>query len=138
MAASLRELRQRRQSVTATKKITKAMELIASSRVIKAQQAAARALPFTRELNRAVSAVAEYSHVDHPLTREGLRAYLTREPEFRLLGDYADGDAACGGARQVDLEAESHVAREADVDLLTRDQVLGACHRLCSSGFRCH
>ena len=31
---------------------------------------------------------------DHPLTREGLRAYLTREPEFRLLGDYADGDAA--------------------------------------------
>jgi F-type H+-transporting ATPase subunit gamma len=70
MAASLRELRQRRQSVTATKKITKAMELIASSRVIKAQQAAARALPFTRELNRAVSAVAEYSRLDHPLTKE--------------------------------------------------------------------
>ena len=31
---------------------------------------------------------------DHPLTREGLRAYLAREPEFQLLGDYADGDAA--------------------------------------------
>lgn len=70
MAASLRELRQRRQSVTATKKITRAMELIASSRVVKAQQAAARALPFTRELNRAVSAVAEYSRMDHPLTRD--------------------------------------------------------------------
>lgn len=69
MAASLRELRQRRKSVTATKKITRAMELIASSRIIRAQQAAARALPFTRELNRAVSAVATYSHLDHPLTR---------------------------------------------------------------------
>lgn len=70
MGASLRELRRRRQSVTATKKITRAMELIASSRIVKAQQAAARALPFTRELNRAVSAVAEYSRLDHPLTRD--------------------------------------------------------------------
>ncbi len=69
MPATLRELRQRRKSVTATKKITRAMELVASSRIIRAQQAAARALPFTRELNRAVSAVANYSHLDHPLTR---------------------------------------------------------------------
>jgi F-type H+-transporting ATPase subunit gamma len=69
MAASLRELRQRRKSVTATKKITRAMELIASSRVLKAQQVAARSLPFTRELNQAVSAVATYSNTDHPLTR---------------------------------------------------------------------
>jgi F-type H+-transporting ATPase subunit gamma len=70
MPASLRELRQRRKSVTATKKITRAMELIASSRIIKAQQVAARALPFTRELNRAVSAVANKSRMNHPLTRE--------------------------------------------------------------------
>jgi F-type H+-transporting ATPase subunit gamma len=69
MAASLRELRQRRKSVMATKKITRAMELIASSRVLRAQQVAARALPYTRELNRAVSAVSAYSHLDHPLTR---------------------------------------------------------------------
>ncbi len=68
MPASLRELRQRRKSVTATKKITRAMELIASSRIIKAQQIAARALPFTRELNRAVSAVANKSRLNHPLT----------------------------------------------------------------------
>ncbi|MCA0294902.1 MAG: F0F1 ATP synthase subunit gamma [Actinobacteria bacterium] len=70
MPASLRELRQRRKSVTATKKITRAMELIASSRIIKAQQVAARALPFTRELNRAVSAVANKSHLHHPLTQD--------------------------------------------------------------------
>mgnify|MGYP003382099184 CR=1 FL=1 len=87
MAASLRELRQRRQSVTATKKITKAMELIASSRVIKAQQAAARALPFTRELNRAVSAVAEYSRLDHPLTKEMEETNVKRAAVFFITSD---------------------------------------------------
>jgi len=70
MGSSLRELRQRRKSVSATKKITKAMELIAASKVIKAQQQAHRALPYTRELNRAVSAVATHEIYDHPLTRE--------------------------------------------------------------------
>ena len=69
MGANLRELRQRRKSVTATKKITKAMELIAASKVIRAQQVAHSALPYTRELNRAVSAVAMHAQVDHPLTR---------------------------------------------------------------------
>ena len=40
MPASLRELRQRRRSVQTTKKITRAMELIAASRIVRAQQAA--------------------------------------------------------------------------------------------------
>jgi F-type H+-transporting ATPase subunit gamma len=66
----LRELRQRRDSVTTIKKVTRAMELIASSRIIKAQQRAHAAAPFARELTRAVSAVATYSNVDHPLTTE--------------------------------------------------------------------
>ncbi|HET9646841.1 MAG TPA: F0F1 ATP synthase subunit gamma [Microlunatus sp.] len=70
MAASLRELRQRRSSVTTIKKVTRAMELIAASRIIKAQQRAHAAAPYARELTRAVSAVASYSNVDHPLTTE--------------------------------------------------------------------
>jgi F-type H+-transporting ATPase subunit gamma len=52
------------------KKITRAMELIAASRIIKAQQRAQAAAPYARELTRAVSAVATYSNVDHPLTTE--------------------------------------------------------------------
>ncbi len=52
------------------KKITRAMELIAASRIIKAQQRAQSAAPYARELTRAVSAVATYANVDHPLTRE--------------------------------------------------------------------
>ena len=69
MPASLRELRQRRTSVTATQKITRAMELIAASRIIKADRAARAALPYTSLLNRAVATVAQ-SAVDHPLTTE--------------------------------------------------------------------
>ena len=70
MPASLRELRQRRASISTTKKITRAMELIAASRIIKAQQRAQAATPYARELTRAVSAVATYSNVEHPLTTE--------------------------------------------------------------------
>ncbi|MBI4900039.1 MAG: F0F1 ATP synthase subunit gamma [Actinobacteria bacterium] len=70
MPASLRQLRERRRSVQTTKKITRAMELIAASRIVKAQQAAQESLPYTRELNRAVAAVASFSGYDHPLTHE--------------------------------------------------------------------
>ena len=70
MAATLREYRARIKSTQATKKITRAMELIAASRIIKAQQRAAAATPYARELTRAVSALATFSHVDHPLTTE--------------------------------------------------------------------
>jgi F-type H+-transporting ATPase subunit gamma len=70
MPASLRELRERRASVSTIKKLTRAMELIAASRIVKAQQRAAAAGPYARELTRAVSAVATYSNVDHPLTTE--------------------------------------------------------------------
>ncbi|GAA0924589.1 F0F1 ATP synthase subunit gamma [Kribbella koreensis] len=46
------------------------MELIAASRIVKAQQRAKAAGPYARELTRAVSAVATFSNVDHPLTTE--------------------------------------------------------------------
>ena len=58
MALSLREYRARIKSTESMKKITRAMELIAASRIIKAQQRAAAATPYARELTRAVSAVA--------------------------------------------------------------------------------
>ncbi|RNL80017.1 F0F1 ATP synthase subunit gamma [Nocardioides marmorisolisilvae] len=70
MAVSLREYRARIKSTESMKKITRAMELIAASRIIKAQQRAKQAAPYARELSRAVSAVATYSNVDHPLTTE--------------------------------------------------------------------
>ena len=70
MAVSLREYRARIKSTESMKKITRAMELIAASRIIKAQQRAQKAAPYARELTKAVSALATYSDADHPLTTE--------------------------------------------------------------------
>ena len=69
MGAQLRVYRRRIKSVKATKKITKAMELIASSRIVKAQQRVQAATPYTRELTRAISAAASHGNTDHPLVR---------------------------------------------------------------------
>jgi F-type H+-transporting ATPase subunit gamma len=70
MALSLREYRARIKSTESMKKITLARELNAASRIKKAQQRAQSAAPYARELTRAVSAVATYSSVDHPMTKE--------------------------------------------------------------------
>jgi F-type H+-transporting ATPase subunit gamma len=70
MAAQLRAIRRRIRSVQSTAKITRAQELIASSRIIKAQQRVRDARAYDREITRAVSAVVSRSgQVDHPLTR---------------------------------------------------------------------
>jgi F-type H+-transporting ATPase subunit gamma len=70
MGAQMRVYRQRIRSVQATKKITRAMELIAASRVVKARQRVTESTPYARALTRAVSAVATFSNVEHPLTTE--------------------------------------------------------------------
>ncbi len=71
MAGQLRVYRRRIRSVQATKKITRAMELIAASRIVKAQQRVAESTPYAEAITRAVSAVASYAgNVDHPLTTE--------------------------------------------------------------------
>ena len=66
----MRVYRQRIRTVQATKKITRAMELIAASRVVKARQRVSESSPYAKALTRAVSAVATWSNVEHPLTTE--------------------------------------------------------------------
>jgi F-type H+-transporting ATPase subunit gamma len=69
MAAQLRAIRRRIRSVQSTAKITHAQELIASSRIIRAQQRVRAAEPYAREIIRAVTAVVSRSaQVNHPLT----------------------------------------------------------------------
>ncbi|MFI1394921.1 F0F1 ATP synthase subunit gamma [Streptomyces sp. NPDC020681] len=70
MGAQLRVYKRRIKSVTATKKITKAMEMIAASRIVKAQRQVAASTPYATELTRAVTAVATGSNTKHPLTTE--------------------------------------------------------------------
>ncbi|MES4904934.1 MULTISPECIES: F0F1 ATP synthase subunit gamma [unclassified Streptomyces] len=70
MGAQLRVYKRRIKSISATKKITKAMEMIAASRVVKAQRQVAASTPYASELTRAVGAVATGSTTQHPLTTE--------------------------------------------------------------------
>jgi F-type H+-transporting ATPase subunit gamma len=70
MAGRLRVLRRRIRTVGQTKQITKAMELVATSRIAKAQQRVEASLPYTNELTRALSALASNSTTDHPLLVE--------------------------------------------------------------------
>jgi F-type H+-transporting ATPase subunit gamma len=71
MPAQLRAIRQRIRSIQSTAKITRAQELIASSRIIKAQQRVRDAAPYAREITQAVEVVVSRSaQIDHPIVRE--------------------------------------------------------------------
>ncbi len=71
MGAQLRLVRRRISSVQSIAKITRAQELIASSRIVRAQQQMRAAEPYARELTRAVEAVISRSTtINHPFTEE--------------------------------------------------------------------
>src|SRR5919204_2533734 len=70
MGAQLRVYRRQIKSVQSTKKITKAMELIAASRILKAQARVAAAKPYARELTDALTALASNANLDNPLLVE--------------------------------------------------------------------
>ena len=71
MGAKLRIVRRRIRSVQSTKKITRAMELIASSRIVRAQQRVESSRPYAEELTRVMEDVASRSaSLDHPLLEE--------------------------------------------------------------------
>jgi F-type H+-transporting ATPase subunit gamma len=66
-----RVLRRRIRSVESTKKITRAMELIAASRIVRAQQAIAAARPYVAKMGEVVAHLADTPDAaDHPLFRQ--------------------------------------------------------------------
>lgn len=95
MGAQIRVYRQRIRSVSATKKITRAMELMAASRVVKARTAVLESAPYTHALTKALSALATHSNYDHPMTTEAenpTRAgVLILTSDRGLAGAYASG-----------------------------------------------
>ena len=70
MAATLRELRGRIRSAGSIKKITKAQELIATSRIAKAQARVEAARPYAVEITHMLTNLANESALDHPLLVE--------------------------------------------------------------------
>jgi F-type H+-transporting ATPase subunit gamma len=67
MGAQLRVYRRRIRTVQSTRKITKAMELIAASRIAKAQARMQAARPYAEELTRALAALGKNATVTHPM-----------------------------------------------------------------------
>ena len=78
MAATLRELRGRIRSAGSIKKITKAQELIATSRIGRAQARLQSARPYAFEITRMLTTLADEAALDHPL--------LVERPEPKRAG----------------------------------------------------
>jgi F-type H+-transporting ATPase subunit gamma len=88
-----RVLRRRIKSVQSTKKITKAMELISASRIVKAQQRVAAARPYSEQITAVISNLAAAGgEVSSPLLvqREDVRtvAYVVITSDRGLAGAY--------------------------------------------------
>src|SRR3954471_11722020 len=92
-----RQLRRRIRTVNSTKKITRAMELIAASRIVKAQQRVAAARPYAELLTEAIRnlSAASGGGVSHPLLaqRDEIRtvAFVVIAADRGLAGGYNSG-----------------------------------------------
>lgn len=93
MAGKLRQIRRRIRSVQSTKKITRAMELIAASRIVRAEQRVRAALPYAEQITRVIANVARVGGGgDHALlqVREPVRrvGYVVLTSDRGLAGGY--------------------------------------------------
>jgi F-type H+-transporting ATPase subunit gamma len=95
MAATLRELRGRIRSAGSIKKITKAQEMIAASRIGKAQARLQEARPYADEITRVLTTLAQEAALDHPLLVENPEpkraAVLVVSSDRGLCGAYNSG-----------------------------------------------
>ncbi len=122
MGAQLRVYRRRIKSVQATKKITKAMELIASARIVKAQNRLQASMPYLTQLVDAVSAAASHASdvSKHPLTAKS-------ENQVRAAVLVITGDRGLAGAYSSNAikEAEALTRNLADKGMSVVPYVVG-------------
>ena len=67
MAGQVRVLRRRIRTTRSTKKITKAMELVATSRIAKAQARVLASRPYATAITEVLTALASNANINHPL-----------------------------------------------------------------------
>ena len=109
-----RILRQRIKSVQSTKKITKAMELIAASRIVKAQLRVAAARPYSEQITEVIrSLAAGGADLSHPLLARNEDvskvAYVVVTADRGLAGAYNSNVIR---AAERDLKAEQDKGRD--------------------------
>lgn len=113
-----RILRRRIRSIDATKKITRAMELIAASRIVKAMARVRAAKPYSEKVTAVIANLAEAGgEVNHPLLRpadeEALAPDATRRNAYVVI---AADRGLCGGYNNNVLRAvERAIAADAEV-----------------------
>jgi F-type H+-transporting ATPase subunit gamma len=117
MGAQLRVYRRRIKSVQATKKITKAMELIASSRIVKAQQRLEASLPYLQHLYAAINAAATNAA---DVRKHPLMANAENRQKAAMLVITADRGLAGAYSSNAIREAEALTSnlREKDISVL--------------------
>jgi F-type H+-transporting ATPase subunit gamma len=113
-----RALRRRIRSVQSTKKITRAMELIAATRVASAQQRAAAARPYSERITAVIQNLAAVGGaVDHPLlrpaTNAGKVAFVVIASDRGLAGPYNTSVI-----RAAERELQARRAEGADYSLI--------------------
>lgn len=113
MAGKLRVIRRRIKSVQSTKKITRAMELIAASRIVRAQQRVQAARPYSEQITEVIGNLqAGGAGGDHPLLRtpESVQrvAYVVISSDRGLAGGY---NANVLKAAERDIRAEIAAGR---------------------------
>ncbi len=114
-----RVLRRRIRSVESTKKITRAMELIAASRIVRAQQAIAAARPYVVKMGEVVEHLADSPDAaSHPLFRDVAEvqraAIILVTADRGLAGSYNSSIV-----RTVERMIRGHQSEGHDVQLVT-------------------
>ena len=137
MGAQLRVYRRRIKSVQATKKITKAMELIASSRIVRAQARLTASTPYLIQLTQAISAAASHASdvSKHPLTARAesqvRAAVLVITADRGLAGAYSsnaikEAEALTRNLREKGMEVMPYVVGRKGVSYYRfRDRPMG-------------
>jgi F-type H+-transporting ATPase subunit gamma len=118
----LRDIKRRIGSVQSTQKITRAMELISSARIAKAQQRVEAARPYAEAMRRLMSSLGRKAgNIDHPLLKE--------RPEIRSIATIViTSDRGLAGAynsnviRAAERDMQAH-GRDAKLFLVGRKAV---------------
>ena len=116
MGAQLRVYRRRIRSVQATKKITRAMELIAASRIVKARGRVDAARPYADELRKALAEAASSTRVDHPLLSVGDNPQ--RAAVLLITSDRGSAGAYSANAIK-EAEALGNLLREGNTEVVS-------------------
>ena len=116
MSAQLRTLRKRLKSTQSIKKITKAQELVATSRIAKAQERVAASLPYARAMTSVMTSLASNASINHPLLQP--RAQVRRAGVLVVTADKGMCGAYNANVIRTAEQMVSRLAEEGKVPVL--------------------